>query len=47
MTMGTGVGILVEEWVTVELEGERTFIPEHSVQIHQPGILYILFIHVN
>ena len=47
MTMGRGVGILVEERVTVEHEGERKFVPEHSVQIHQPGILYILFIHVH
>ena len=47
MTMGTGVGILVEKRVTVEQEGKRTFVPEHSVQIHQPGILYILFIHVH
>ena len=47
MTIAAGSGILVEERVTVELEGERTFVPEHSVQAHQPRILYILFIHVH
>ena len=47
MTMGTGFAILVEERVTVELEGGRSFVPEYSVPTHQPGILYILSIHVN
>ncbi len=47
MARGTGFGILAEEMVTVELEGERTLVPEHSVQTHQSKILYILSIHVN
>ena len=47
MARGTGFGILVEEMVTVELGGDRTLVPEHSVQTHQPRILFILFIHVN
>ena len=47
MARGADFGILVEEMVTVELEGERTLVPEHSVQTHQSKILYILSIHVN
>ena len=47
MARGTGFGILVEEMVTVELEEERTLVPEHFVQTHQSIILYILSIHVN
>ncbi len=51
MTMGTGFGILVEEMVTVELEGDRTFVPEHSVQTHQPKSCIscpsMLIMHLN
>ena len=47
MTIAAGSGILVEERVTVVLEGGRIFVPKHSVQVHQPRILYILFIHVH
>ena len=48
MTIGTGFAILVEERVTVELEGgERSFVPEYTLPTHQPRILYILSIHVN
>jgi hypothetical protein len=44
MTIAGDSGILVEERATVELEGDRTLVPEHPVQTHQPRIL---FIHVN